>query len=99
MERTCEHGAALPEQAAAQADPDAVSALVERYGPEVLRLCTRYMGSRPDAEDALQETFLKIWMKLYTCRGRDPAAFRAWISLNLTTTCIRCLALMKVRIP
>ena len=38
-----------------------VSSWYDLYGTDVLRLCYMYMRNRADAEDALQETFLKIW--------------------------------------
>ena len=38
-----------------------LSSWYDAYGTDVLRLCCFYLGSRADAEDATQETFLKAW--------------------------------------
>ena len=56
-----------------------VSAWYDRYGTDVLRLCYMYMRNRSDAEDALQETFLKIWRKLDCYEGRNHCTARSWI--------------------
>lgn len=49
-------------------DPPAFRQLYERHGPEVYRLLLRLLGERPAAEDALQETFLRLHRGL---RGFD----------------------------
>ena len=40
--------------------------MLEAYGNDVLRLCTLYLKDRHLAEDALQETFIKVWQKYNT---------------------------------
>lgn len=50
---------------AAQAgDLTAFEALVRRYAPRILRLAARIVGNEADAEDVLQEAFLKAYAKL-----------------------------------
>lgn len=40
---------------------EAMTAVVERYGDEMLRLAILYLGSREQAEDAVQDSFIKIF--------------------------------------
>ena len=40
---------------------EAMTAVVERYGDEMLRLGILYLGSREQAEDAVQDSFIKIF--------------------------------------
>lgn len=58
--------------------------LMLRYQLLVFRLAFRVLGSREDAEDATQETFLRAYGRLETCRDRGK--FWPWlrrITLNL----------------
>ena len=64
-----------------------VSAWYDRYGTDVLRLCYMYMRNRADAEDAVQETFLKIWRKLDCYEGRNNCTPRSWIMQVACNTC------------
>ena len=68
-----------------------VSAWYDRYGTDVLRLCYMYMRNRSDAEDALQETFLKIWRKLDCYEGRNHCTARSWIMKVARNTCMDLL--------
>src|SRR5262245_46169139 len=52
--------AELLERFATQRDDLAFEALVARHGPMVLRVCTRILHNRTDAEDAYQATFLVL---------------------------------------
>ena len=49
------------EQPLATITGDAMTAVVERYGDEMLRLAMLYLGSREQAEDAVQDSFIKIF--------------------------------------
>ena len=40
---------------------EAMTTVVERYGDEMLRLAILYLGSREQAEDAVQDSFIKIF--------------------------------------
>ena len=58
--------------------------LMLRHQASVFRLAYRVLGSREDAEDATQETFLRAYGRLETCRDRGK--FWPWlrrITLNL----------------
>jgi RNA polymerase sigma-70 factor (ECF subfamily) len=52
-----------------QADPGAVAVLVERLSPQLYRFFASQLGNRADAEDMLQDTWLRI--------HRVPHAYRA----------------------
>jgi RNA polymerase sigma-70 factor (ECF subfamily) len=77
--------------AAAQAgDDDAFATLVERHRRELHVHCYRMLGSFDEAEDLVQETFLRAW------RSRDGftggPGFRAWlyrIATNASLDAIR----------
>ncbi len=85
MELIFENGAKCPERLLSRSD--IVSALYEQYGTDVLRLCFTYLHNRPDAEDAAQETFLKIWRKLDYYEGRNYCTVRSWIMRIACNTC------------
>src|SRR4051794_40828786 len=50
------------------------SALVERHGAMVLRVCQQVLGNSHDAEDAFQATFLVLVRKAGVIRRRDSVA-------------------------
>lgn len=58
-------------------DGDAFRLLVERYGRSVFRLGYRLTGNEQDAEDVVQETFLRAFRQLERYDGR--ASFHTWI--------------------
>lgn len=89
MELTYREGVKYPEKVLSRSDD--VSALYEQYGTDVLRLCFSYMRNRPDAEDAVQETFLKIWRKLDCYEGRNHCTVRSWIMRIARNTCMDLL--------
>jgi len=71
-------------------DEAAFSAAAERHRRELHVHCYRMLGSFQDAEDAVQETFLKAWRARGTYEGRST--FRAWLYRIATTTCLDLLA-------
>ena len=87
MELTDTIGTIHSEENAACSASVIVSVWYDRYGTDVLRLCFMYMRNRADAEDALQETFLKIWRKLDCYEGRNQCSPRSWIMQVACNTC------------
>lgn len=57
------------------------------YEHDVLRSCLLFLGDRSLAEDALQETFLKVWRHMEGYEGRNQATVRTWILSIAVNTC------------
>lgn len=67
-----------------------IERLFQEYSAPVYRCCLARLGSREEAEDAVQLTFLNAWRSLR--RGTQPAEPRAWlftIAVNVSTTLLR----------
>src|SRR6185295_14909209 len=62
---------------AAKRDSDAFASLVHQFGPLVLGVCRRVIGSSPDADDAFQAVFLALARQAGSFR--DAAALPAWL--------------------
>ena len=73
------------------APSEILSCLYDEYGTDVLRLCFMYMKNKPDAEDAAQETFLKVWLRLDSFEGRDHCGVKTWILRVARNTCLDIL--------
>jgi RNA polymerase sigma-70 factor (ECF subfamily) len=89
-------GAAVLE-AARDDDRWAFGALAERHRPELLLHCYRMLGSLEDAEDVVQETFLRAWDKRASFQGRAP--FRAWLYGIATHASLDAIARLRRRPP
>ena len=55
---------------AKQGNREAFDVLVERYTPQVYNITLRITGSREEAEDCVQEAFLRAFTALRRFRGR-----------------------------
>ncbi|GAA0930717.1 sigma-70 family RNA polymerase sigma factor [Kribbella koreensis] len=62
------------------------AAQAEQYRHELRVHCYRMLGSYDDAEDMVQETFLRAWRKRTDFEGRS--SFRAWLYKIATNACI-----------
>ena len=80
-------------------DPGAFGALARTYYAELLALARRRLGSREDAEDAVQETLL-LALRAFPRFGRDGELhLRAWLHRILSNVCHRLRARRRPALP
>src|SRR5260221_1688883 len=63
--------------------------LYNKYSPKMLAVCYRFAHNREDAEDMLQEGFIKVFSQMHTFENRG--AFEGWIRRIIVHTCINIL--------
>lgn len=66
-------------------DTAAYGALVSRYRDRLGRYAVHMIGDREDAEEALQDSFVRAYRSLARCD--DPARFGAWLYGILVNRC------------
>jgi len=72
---------------AGRGDRLAASALITRHSPRVLSLCRHLLYDRAAAEDAAQETFLKLWE--YSAKWKNTGAkLETWLYRVATNACL-----------
>src|ERR1700738_3873273 len=73
-------------------DGDASRALVDRHSRSVFRLAYRMTGNEQDAEDVVQDTFLRAWKQIDRYEARS--SFSTWL-YRIAANC--SLDLIRVR--
>jgi RNA polymerase sigma factor (sigma-70 family) len=63
--------------------------LYRRFSPRMYGVCLRYAGKVEEAEDILQEGFIKVYKKLNSYRGEG--SFEGWIRRIFVNTSHRAL--------
>jgi RNA polymerase sigma-70 factor, ECF subfamily len=71
------------------------AALFERHRRELQVHCYRMLGSFQDAEDLVQETFLRAWRGRESFEGRS--SFRTWLYRIATNACLDALDRRRAR--
>ena len=67
-------------------DPKAQEAMYKLYAPKMYGVCLRFAGNKMEAEDILQEGFIKIFTHLHEFRSEGP--FEGWIRKTFINTAI-----------
>src|SRR5829696_7369561 len=66
-------------------DAAAFAVLFRRHGEAHMRLAVRILGSREEADEALQDAFLRAYRALGQCE--DRSRFGAWLYQIVVNTC------------
>ena len=60
---------------------------VKAYSDAILRTCFVYLSNVQDAEDAMQDTFLKAWKAMDQYEERNGASEKAWLLKIAVNVC------------
>ncbi len=63
--------------------------LYKQFSPKMLGVCYRYAHNREDAEDMLQEGFIKVFSQIHQFKG--VGSLEGWIRKIIVHTCINAL--------
>jgi RNA polymerase sigma-70 factor (ECF subfamily) len=74
---------------------DRLTSLYRMYGPVIYARCVRLLGDRAAAEDATQETFIRVQRHL--AKAPDAAEALAWIYRIATNYCLNEIRDRKLR--
>ncbi|MEM1322310.1 MAG: RNA polymerase sigma factor [Bacteroidota bacterium] len=72
-------------------------ALYERYKVQMFRLCLRYAHNRMEAEDMLQEGFVKVYTDLHQFKQTGPLG--GWIRRVMVNTALQFIRKRKKLFP
>lgn len=64
---------------------EAVEQLYYEYATAIQRLCFLYLGNIVASEDALQETFIKVYQKYHSFQGKSEQ--KTWLTRIAINTC------------
>lgn len=70
-------------------NPIAQKKLFEKFAPKMMFVCLRYCKEKEDAEDVLQEGFIKVFSSLK--KYKHEGSFEGWIRRIFVNTCLDLL--------
>jgi RNA polymerase sigma factor (sigma-70 family) len=70
-------------------EPEAQKKFYQHFSPKMLGVCYRYSRNKADAEDMLQEGFIKVFQMLH--QFRSEGSLEGWIRRIVVHTCINIL--------
>jgi RNA polymerase sigma-70 factor (ECF subfamily) len=73
-----------------QDDRRAQKQLFDYFAPKFMTLCKRYAGSTQQAEDFLQEGFIKVFVSIHQYKGQG--SFEGWMRKVFVNTILRILS-------
>jgi RNA polymerase sigma-70 factor, ECF subfamily len=79
-------------------DESAFAGLFERHRRELHIHCYRMLGSLEEAEDLVQETFLRAWRHRRRFGAGGRTAVRAWLYRIATNACLDVLRTRPPRV-
>lgn len=68
-------------------DSTAFERLVERHAPKASRIAQRMLFNRAEAEDIVQNAFLKLWQRPHLCDARRGGGFAPWFYRIVVNAC------------
>lgn len=79
---------------AVRGDMQAFETLVEQYQHRVYGICLRMLANEQDAQDAAQETFVKVYKNIRTFK--QEAQFSTWLYRIAVNTCLDMLRKRRI---
>ncbi|MDX9751479.1 MAG: sigma-70 family RNA polymerase sigma factor [Flavobacteriales bacterium] len=73
-------------QGCLRSDPVAQEALYQRFARKMMSICMRYAKSRDQAQDMLQDGFVKVFQKMDRYRADGPLG--GWIARTMVNTAL-----------
>jgi RNA polymerase sigma-70 factor, ECF subfamily len=74
--------------AVARGDRDSFALLMGRHGPSALSLALRMTQNVQDAEEIVQEAFIRVWINAEKWNSDGPARFSTWLYRVVMNLCI-----------
>jgi RNA polymerase sigma factor (sigma-70 family) len=78
-----------------EGDSKAQKLLFDRYSRRMMGICLRYAGSKPEAEDMMQEGWIKVFRNISSFRFEGSV--EGWIKRVMVNTCLEILRKNKMQ--